>query len=90
VVEIEVTSLKEFSDALSGKPDIIMLDNMNPREAKACVEIRKLSKFKPLLEASGGMTLETIEEYAKTGIDMISAGALTASVEPIDISLEMM
>jgi len=90
VVEIEVTSLKEFSDALSGKPDIIMLDNMNPREVKACVEIRKLSRLKPLLEASGGMTLETIEEYAKTGIDMISAGALTASVEPIDISLEMM
>jgi nicotinate-nucleotide pyrophosphorylase (carboxylating) len=45
---------------------------------------------KPPLEVSGGITIDTIEEYAKTGIDMISVGALTASVTPIDMSLEMM
>ena len=90
MVEIEVTTPEEFGDALSGKPDIIMLDNMRPREVRACVEIRKLSKMKPLLEASGGMTLDTLEEYAKTGVDMISIGELTASVKPIDMSLEMM
>ena len=89
-IEIEVTTPAEFSDALSGKPDIIMLDNMSPKEVKVCVEVRKLAKVKPLLEVSGGITLDTIEEYAKTGVDMISVGALTASVTPIDMSLEMM
>ena len=89
VVEIEVTSPIEFEDALQGKPDIIMLDNMGIKDIKACVEIRRMSKTKALLEASGGITLETIEEYAKTGIDMISVGALTHSVKSIDMSLEI-
>jgi nicotinate-nucleotide pyrophosphorylase (carboxylating) len=90
VVEIEVTTAEEFSDALAGKPDIIMLDNMSPREVRSCVEIRKLSRAKPLIEVSGGITFDTIEDYAKTGVDMISVGALTASLKPIDMSLEMM
>jgi len=87
VVEIEVSTLKEFSDALEGRPDIIMLDNMSAREIRACVEIRKLSRVKPLLEVSGGITLDTVEEYAKTGVDMISIGELTDSVRAVDISL---
>lgn len=89
VIEIEVTSIKEFDDALSGKPDIIMLDNMSPREVRACVEIRRLAKTKPLLEVSGGVVLDTIEEYAKTKVDMISIGSLTNSVKAIDMSLEI-
>ncbi len=89
VVEIEVSTLEEFSDALRGKPDIIMLDNMETHEISACIEIRKLSKVKPLLEASGGITLETVHEYAKTGVDMISVGELTDSVRAIDMSLEL-
>jgi len=89
VIEIEVASIQEFDDALSGKPDIIMLDNMSPREVKACVEIRRLAKTKPLLEVSGGVTFDTIEEYAKTRVDMISIGSLTNSVKAIDISLEI-
>ncbi|MBN2453486.1 MAG: carboxylating nicotinate-nucleotide diphosphorylase [Candidatus Omnitrophica bacterium] len=88
VIEIEVSTLEEFSDALAGRPDIIMLDNMRPEGIRACVEIRKLSKTKPLLEASGGMTLDRIEEYAKAGPDMISIGELTNSVKAIDISLD--
>ena len=89
VVEIEVTSPVEFADALQGKPDIIMLDNMSPKDVKACVEIRRLSKTKALLEVSGGINLDNIEEYAKTGIDMISIGGLTHSVKSIDVSLEI-
>ena len=88
-IEIEVTNIEEFNDALLGKPDIIMLDNMNPEAVKACVEIRKLSKIKPLLEVSGGIRLETLEEYAKTKVDMISVGSLTNSVKAIDMSLEI-
>ena len=89
VIEIEVTNPAEFEDALKGEPDIIMLDNMSARDVKACVEIRRLSKIKPLLEASGGITLENVEEYAKTKVDMISIGSLTASVNSIDMSLEV-
>ncbi len=88
-IEIEVASIEEFTDALEGKPDIIMLDNMTPQSVRACVEIRRLSKIKPLLEVSGGITLETIEEYAKTKVDMISIGALTSSVRSIDMSLDL-
>lgn len=89
IIEIEVTDLEEFSDALEGRPDIIMLDNMNVDDVKACVEIRKLARSKPLLEVSGGITLDNIEAYAKTKVDMISVGALTGSIESIDVSLEL-
>ncbi|MBN1527350.1 MAG: carboxylating nicotinate-nucleotide diphosphorylase [Candidatus Omnitrophica bacterium] len=88
VVEIEVGTIAEFEEVLPAKPDIIMLDNMSPSDIRACVEVRKMAKFKPLLEASGGINLDNIESYAKTGIEMISAGSLTASVKSIDISLE--
>ena len=76
-------------DALAGKPDIIMLDNMSPREIRTCVEIRKLAKVKPLLEASGGITLDNVADYARTGVDMISVGSLTGSVRAIDMSLDI-
>ncbi len=89
VIEIEVGTIEEFNDALLGKPDIIMLDNMSVREIKACIEIRRLSKIKPVLEASGGITLDNIEEYARTKVDTISIGSLTSSVNSIDMSLEM-
>ncbi|MBI5143725.1 MAG: nicotinate-nucleotide diphosphorylase (carboxylating), partial [Candidatus Omnitrophica bacterium] len=72
-----------------GRPDIIMLDNMSPREVRSCVEIRRLSKIKPLLEVSGGIDLENVEEYAKTKVDVISVGSLTNSVKAVDMSLEI-
>ncbi len=90
VIEIEVTNIEEFNDALSGKPDIIMLDNMSPDDVRSCVEIKKLSKIKPLLEVSGGVTLETVEDYARARPDMISVGSLTSSVKAIDVSLDIM
>ena len=89
IVEIEVTNIEEFDDALRGKPDIIMLDNMNPREVKGCVDIRRLSKKSALLEVSGGITLDNVEEYAKTRIDMISVGSLTNSIKAIDMALDI-
>ncbi|MDP3730816.1 MAG: carboxylating nicotinate-nucleotide diphosphorylase [Candidatus Omnitrophota bacterium] len=89
VIEIEVTDTAEFQDALQGKPDIIMLDNMTPKLVKACVEIRRMSKTKAMLEVSGGITIDNIDQYADTGVDMISIGALTHSVKSIDLSLEI-
>lgn len=89
VIEIEVETIEEFNDALAGSPDIIMLDNMSPHEVSSCVEIRRLSKIKPALEVSGGITLDTIEAYAKTKVDMISVGSLTNAVRAIDMSLDI-
>ena len=88
-VEIEVASIEEFNDALAGSPDIIMLDNMTHQNVRSCVEIRRLSRIKPILEVSGGISLETIEEFAKARPDTISIGALTSSVKSIDMSLEI-
>lgn len=88
-VEIEVTNIEEFNDALAGEPDIIMLDNMSVRDAASCVEIRRLSKSRALLEVSGGITPDNVEEYAKTKVDMISVGSLTASILSVDMSLEI-
>lgn len=88
-IEIEVATIEEFNDALSGKPDIIMLDNMRPQDVMACVEIRRMSKIKPFLEVSGGITIDNVESYAKTKVDMISVGFLTSTIKPIDLSLEM-
>jgi len=89
VIEIEVANTAEFQDALQGKPDIIMLDNMTPKDIKACVEIRRMSKTKAILEVSGGVDIDNIDRYASTGVDMISVGALTHSVKSIDVSLEI-
>lgn len=89
VIEVEVESLTDFRSALAAKPDIIMLDNMSVKEVAACVEIRTMAKVRPLLEVSGGITPDTVENYARTKVDMISVGSLTASVTSIDMSLEL-
>ena len=89
IIEIEVSNIQEFDDAIAGSPDIIMLDNMSPSEVRSCIEIRRLSKIKPVLEVSGGVSLDNIEDYAKTNVDTISVGSITSSVKSIDLSLEI-
>ncbi|MFH1995693.1 MAG: nicotinate-nucleotide diphosphorylase [Candidatus Omnitrophota bacterium] len=89
-VEVEVASIEEFREALAAGPDIIMLDNMRPADVSACVEIRKKSEhIKPVIEASGGITIDNVRNYAQTGVDMISVGCLTSSVRAIDMSMEI-
>ena len=85
-VEIEVENESELLDALAGKPDWILLDNMSPSQLRRCVE---LCGGKAGLEASGGITQETFESVAETGVDAISLGCLTHSVTAADLSLEM-
>jgi nicotinate-nucleotide pyrophosphorylase (carboxylating) len=95
-MEIEVQNLDEFKHALKFKPDVIMLDNMDPKDMKDAVKIRDNTDFKKShhavtkLEASGGITLDNIKQIAATGIDIISIGELTHSVKSIDISLEVL
>jgi nicotinate-nucleotide pyrophosphorylase (carboxylating) len=91
-VEIEVKNIAEFEEAISTDVDIIMLDNMSPELVAEAVRIKDASGMKGrhiILEASGNITLENVEEYAKTGIDRISIGALTHSPEVLDFSLEV-
>lgn len=87
-IEIEVKNLKEFKETLRLNPDIIMLDNMKITDIKKAVKVKK--SLLPELEASGGITIKNIKEIASTGVDLISIGALTHSVQAIDISLEIL
>jgi nicotinate-nucleotide pyrophosphorylase (carboxylating) len=93
-IEIEVQSLAEFNHALRFKPDVIMLDNMDVADIKEAVQVRDNTKFNShhpptKLEASGGITLENIQQVAATGVEIISIGALTHSIDSVDISLEI-
>ncbi|MCD8026226.1 MAG: carboxylating nicotinate-nucleotide diphosphorylase [Clostridiales bacterium] len=85
-IELEVRNLSELRQALDAKVDVIMLDNMSPELMKQAVEI---TDGRALLEASGGITDETLREIAETGVDIISMGALTHSVKAFDISLKI-
>ncbi|RKY32870.1 MAG: carboxylating nicotinate-nucleotide diphosphorylase [Candidatus Omnitrophota bacterium] len=92
-IEVEVGNLKEFKQALAAKPDIIMLDNMKSPEIKkaTAIKCRMPHAFRRiLLEASGGINLKNISSIAATGVDMISIGKLTSSLEALDISLDIL
>lgn len=83
-IEVETRNLEELREALAAKADIIMLDNMSPELMKQAVEI---TDGRALLEASGGITNETLRAVAESGVDIISIGALTHSVKAFDISM---
>jgi nicotinate-nucleotide pyrophosphorylase (carboxylating) len=87
-VEVEVKNLDELREALACRVDRIMLDNMDLETMKEAVRIVRASPGRPEIEASGGVTLETLRPIAKTGVDFISIGALTHSVKALDISLQ--
>jgi nicotinate-nucleotide pyrophosphorylase (carboxylating) len=90
-VEVEVNSVKEAVEAAKAGSDIILLDNLTPSEVKTIVEslIKRKLRDKVVLEVSGGVTLDNAAKYAKTGIDVISAGYITHSAKALDISLEI-
>src|SRR5271157_3327064 len=104
-MEIEVTNFDELRDGLihSGDadgPDVILLDNMSPEQVRQAVEQARLTKNtrldpahdhikKILIEASGGITLANVRQFAETGVDWISVGALTHSAPAVDLSFEI-
>ena len=83
-IEVETRNLDELQEALAAKADIIMLDNMSPELMKQAVAI---TNGRAILEASGGITDETLRAVAESGVDIISVGALTHSVKAFDISM---
>lgn len=84
-IEVEVETLTQLKEALECGADIIMLDNMDIEKLKTSVEI---INGKAQIEASGNVTLDTIDSIAKTGVNFISTGALTHSFKVLDISMK--
>ncbi len=85
-IEVETKTLEELEQALALNVDCIMLDNMSLELMRRCVQ---LVNHRVPLEASGGVSLETVRAIAETGVDLISIGALTHSARVLDISLEV-
>lgn len=88
IVEVEVDTFQQFESVLSADPDIIMLDNMSCELMAKAVLLRNERKPEIELEASGGITLETIRDVAATGVERISVGALTHSFHMFDLGLD--
>ena len=87
-IEIEVETLEQCEDALAARPDIILLDNMSVAQMNEAVRRRNQAAPAVLLEASGGINLQTVRAIAETGVDRISVGALTHSAPALDIALD--
>ncbi len=89
VIGIEVKNLKELAEALKTKVNYILLDNMEPETIKECVKLREKTGVKIDFEVSGGVQLENVREYAQTGVERISIGAITHSAPCLDVSLDI-
>lgn len=85
-IEVEAETLDDVREALAAGAEQILLDNMPPALLREAVQ---LVDGKATLEASGGVSLETVREIAETGVDFISVGALTHSARSLDVSLEV-
>ena len=87
-IEVEVDSLEQLKDALKGAPDIVLLDNMSVETLREAVSLRNAQAPTVRLEASGGVTLATVADIAKTGVERISVGALTHSAPALDLAFD--
>lgn len=88
-IEVETESMEQIKEALAAGADIIMLDNMSTEAMREAVMYIKAQSSHVIVEASGGVTLDSIYEKAATGVDVISVGALTYSFQALDISLDL-
>lgn len=88
-IEVEVESLDQAREAIAAGADIIMLDNMPVPMMEEAVKLIKGHSSHIIVEASGGVTLQTVRQIASTGVDVISVGGLTHSVMSLDISLDL-
>jgi nicotinate-nucleotide pyrophosphorylase (carboxylating) len=85
-IEIEVDTMDQIALALEFGADIILLDNMSPDEIRKAMSI---VKGKAILEASGGINLQTVRSYGETGVPYISTSKITLGVPAIDIGLDL-
>jgi nicotinate-nucleotide pyrophosphorylase (carboxylating) len=87
-VQVEADRIEQLAEAIDADADIVLLDNMSVDDVVLCVELRG-ERRRPLLEVSGGITLQTVADYAGTGVDLISVGAITNSAPVLDIGLDL-
>jgi nicotinate-nucleotide pyrophosphorylase (carboxylating) len=87
-IEVEVDSLDQLDKVLPARPDFVLLDNMSIDQMSEAVRRRNAVASQVKLEASGGVTLDTVRAIAETGVDRISVGALTHSAPAMDIALD--
>ena len=85
-VEVEIDRLDQLEEALAEGPDVVMLDNFSLDDLRAALA---MTAGRAVLEASGGVTLDTVRAIAETGVDVISVGALTHSAPGLDIGLDI-
>ena len=88
IVEIEVDTLGQLREVLPAGPNIVLLDNMSPAQITEAIQIRNSVNHEVQLEASGGITLETVRAVAETNVERISVGALTHSATSLDFGLD--
>lgn len=88
LIEVEVDTLEQLQEVLPAGPDLVLLDNMSLQQLRQAVALRDKSAPQIELEASGGVRLETVGEIARTGVERISAGALTHSAVAMDFGLD--
>jgi nicotinate-nucleotide pyrophosphorylase (carboxylating) len=88
-IQVEVRSDQELTEALDGGAESLLLDNMTPEQVKHSIARVRERGLKIPIEASGGITLETIRDYALAGPDFISSGALTHSAIAVDLSMRI-
>ena len=84
-IEVEVDGLHQLDEALAERPDVVMLDNFSLDDLRAAVA---RAKGQVVLEASGGVNLQTVRAIAETGVNVISVGALTHSAPSLDVGLD--
>lgn len=87
--EVEVDSLEQFDEVLAEGPELVLLDNFPVWQTQIAVQRRDARAPGVLLESSGGLTLDSAAAYAATGVDYLAIGALTHSVQVLDIGLDM-
>lgn len=85
-IEVECSTLDQVREALDARADVIMLDNVNPKEMADAVRVINKRAW---VEASGGITIETLREVAAAGVDFISVGALTHSAPAVDFNMKV-
>lgn len=88
LIEIEVDTIEQFNEVIAAEPDIVLLDNMTLEQLSLAVTTRDSTTPNIQLEASGGVTLETLRSIAETGVERISVGALTHSAINLDLGLD--
>ena len=89
IVQVEARTPVELEQAIAGGADSILLDNMTPKEVAKALKLIRKGLPKATVEASGSMSLKNVADYAKTGVDFISVGALTHSATAVDLSMRI-